>query len=108
MADDRKQAYRDKAEANLREWSAKVDQLLAKADKARAEGRIELYDRLENLRDRREVARQRLAKLKSSGADAWEQVKDGMSQALHDLEEAATTLQRRFREEERLDRVRRG
>lgn len=106
--DDKRQAYRERAEASLGEWSAKVDELLAKADKARAEGKIELYDRLENLRARRDVARRRLATLKSSGGEAWQQVRDGMSQALHDLEEAATTLQRRFREEERLDRQVRG
>jgi hypothetical protein len=38
-----KQAYQEKYEAQLREWSAKVDQLRARSDRAKAEAKINLW-----------------------------------------------------------------
>lgn len=106
--DESRQAYRERAAARFREYSGKVDDLVARAGKGRAGGRIELHERVRTLRARRDVARKRLAELEGSAADAWVQLKDGMAQSLRDLEEATRTLQRRFREEERLERAARG
>lgn len=103
MDEKKRQAYIERAEARLKEWNARVDQMLAKASRAKAEGKIELYDRLEDLEARRDVARKRLAELKGGGGQAWAEVKAGMAQALAELEESVETLRRRFEEESRLD-----
>ena len=47
---DTKEAYQEKFDAQLRGWSAKIDELMAKADKAKAEAKIEYCEQSENLK----------------------------------------------------------
>lgn len=54
-----KKAYQDKKETQLREWSARIDLLKAKADKTRAEAKIEYYEKIEKLQVEQETARLR-------------------------------------------------
>ena len=46
----RKEAYQEKIEAQLKEWSAKINELKAKAEKAAAEKKTELHKMIDNLR----------------------------------------------------------
>ena len=41
-----KEAYQEKFDAQLRGWSAKIDELMAKADKAKAEAKIEYCEQV--------------------------------------------------------------
>ena len=65
-----REAYREKLEAQMREWSAKIDLLKAKADQAEAEAKIEYSKRIEDLRQRKEALQTQLAELKNAGKPA--------------------------------------
>jgi len=82
---DTKEAYQEKAEAQLREWGAKIDELKAKADKAKAEAKIEYYEQIEELRSKQEAIQLKLQKLRESGGQAWEELKPGLEHAWNDL-----------------------
>ena len=84
---DKQEAYLKKMEAQLNEWSAEIDLLKARAEKAGTEAEVEYQDRLETLRTRESAARAKLAELKQSGADAWESLKSGVESAMADLRE---------------------
>ena len=92
-----KKAYQEKTEAQLKEWSAKIDLLKAKADKAKAEVKIKYYEKIEELRGGQETARQKLQKLKGSGEGAWEELKGGVDKALKDLKEGLNRALSKFK-----------
>jgi uncharacterized coiled-coil DUF342 family protein len=80
-----KEAYHDKMEAQLREWSAKIDLLKAKADQAEAGVKIEYYKQIDGVRAKAEAARAKLNELKASSEGAWESLKGGVESAWTDL-----------------------
>ena len=47
-----------KLQAQLDEWSAEIDKLKAKADKAEADAQLEYYKEIEELRSMQETASQ--------------------------------------------------
>lgn len=67
----KQEAYREKAEAQLREWKADIEKLMAKADQAKAEGKIEFYKRAESFNAKYEAARQKSEELKGEADDRW-------------------------------------
>jgi hypothetical protein len=86
---DKKVAYQEKMDAQFREWSAKIDLLKAKADKAKAEFKIGYYDQIEALKAKQKVAEAELQKLKASGEEAWEKVRTGVENAWGEMKSAA-------------------
>lgn len=82
---NKKEVYQEKLEAQLREWSAKIDVLNAKADKAKAELKIEYAEQIEDLRAKQTAAQTKLQELSKSGELAWEELKPGLEHAWHDL-----------------------
>jgi multidrug resistance efflux pump len=83
-----KAAYQEKFDAQLREWSAKIDELKAKTDQAKAEVKIEYYEQIEELQSKQAVARTKLQELSNSGEQAWEELKPGLEHAWNDLKTA--------------------
>jgi predicted ATP-binding protein involved in virulence len=82
---NKKEAYQDKFDAQLREWSARIEELKAKADKATAEAKIEYYEQIEELRSKQATAQTKLQELSNSGEQAWEELKPGLENAWEDL-----------------------
>lgn len=83
-----KEAYQDKLEAQLQEWTAKLDQLKAKADGAEAEAKIEYYKQIDGVRAKVAVAQEKLNELKTSSGEAWETLKCGVESVWTDLRTA--------------------
>lgn len=71
-----KDAYRQKLEAQLKEWDAHMASLRAKSAQMSADARIQFENELEKLKHRREAAYARLDELGKRGEDAWEDTKD--------------------------------
>ena len=92
-----KEAYEKKIEAQLNEWKTDIDKMKAKADKADAEAKLAYYKQIEELRTRQEVAQKKLAELKASGEDAWEDLKAGIDRAWSSLGEAVKSAGSRFK-----------
>ncbi len=78
-------AYQEKTEAQLREWSAQIEQLKAKAQKAEASAKVKYYEQIEDVRIKENAVRQKLAKLKDASEDAWDELKSGVDAAVDKL-----------------------
>jgi hypothetical protein len=74
---DERKAYEEKLDAQLKEWSAQIALLRAKADKAKAEVKVEYYKMIETLQGKQETARMKLEELRTAGDDRWEDYKTG-------------------------------
>jgi hypothetical protein len=83
-----KNDYVAKMEAELKEWSARLNELKAKASKAAAQGRVEYQKQLETLQSKHDAAASKLAELKSAGEDRWESLKAGVEGAWNELKAA--------------------
>ena len=85
---DKRKAYEEKLDAQLKEWNAQIALLQARADKAKAEAKIEYNKTIEALRQRQEEARARLHELKTAGDEAWEDLKTGAEKAWDEVRSA--------------------
>jgi hypothetical protein len=93
-----KEAYREKLEAQMREWSAKIDLLKAKADQAEAEAKVEYRNRIEDLRQKKEALRVKLGELQNASDAAWKDIKTGTEKAAADLKDALRSALAKFKQ----------
>ena len=81
----RREVYQEKIEAQLKEWSAKINELKATAEKAAADKKIELHKMIDNLRAKKEQVQNNLNEIKAAGVETWEKLKDKTDKALDDV-----------------------
>jgi hypothetical protein len=93
---DKRKAYEAKFDAQLQEWSAEIALLSAKADKAKAEVKIEYYKTIETLQGKHDTAKTKLHELRTSGDDAWEDLKTGAENVWTDVKTAFQSAGSRF------------
>jgi hypothetical protein len=91
---DLKEAYQEKLEAQLKEWSAKFMEFQAKAEMAKADAKIELLKHARTLQAKQEAAQQKLQELKEAGADAWERAKPDLEKAIDNLKSAWESIKK--------------
>jgi uncharacterized coiled-coil DUF342 family protein len=101
MNTNQRRAYQEKADAQLRVWSAKIDELRSKAEMKRAEGKIDYYNRIEKLNANRSAATGQLAELKTATGDLWEDLKDGFDDVRDGLSLAIDTVAKGFRDRDK-------
>ncbi len=89
-----KEAYQEKNEAQLKEWSAKFKEFQAKTEMAKADVKIELQKELQTLQAKHKAAQQKLKDLKGASADAWEKGKQGQGRAMADLKSAWESIKK--------------
>ncbi len=94
---EKRKAYREKLEAQLREWNAKIEELSAKADKARAQGKIEFLEQVEKLRARRTDVEAKLRDVRSASGEAWKSLWAGAERAAADLKQALEEARQKFK-----------
>ena len=74
---DKRALYKEKADAQLREFSATIDVLKARADKLTAKAKIEMQPRLDAVHEKFEAAQKKLEKFEAATDDKWDEfVKD--------------------------------
>jgi len=83
-----KKAYEEKMDAQIREWSAKIDVLKAKAEKANAEQKIKYNEKIESIQAKRKKLENKMDELRNSGEEAWEEFRGGVEQAWEELKNA--------------------
>ena len=81
-----------KMEAQLSRWGAKLDGLVAKAEKAGTEMKIDQRKRLDDLKAKYQIAQSKLGELKAAGNEKWATLKTGVENAWKDLEAAFKKL----------------
>lgn len=83
-----KDPYHKTIKAQLKEFEAQIEGLLAKAGKATAEIKTECNEQLEVLRSKRAIARGKLRELEGPSEEAWQDLKLGVEDALDELKKA--------------------
>ena len=85
---EKRKAYEEKFDAQLDEWKAQIALLKARADKAKAEAKIEYYETIETLQHRQDEAGTKLHELKTAGDEVWEDLKTGAEKAWAEVKTA--------------------
>jgi hypothetical protein len=89
---ERGSAHVTNLEARLKEWGARLDELVAKAGEVGTEAKSDYRKGVEELRAKYQAAQTKLEELKSTGGDKWETVKTGVENAWSELETAFKKL----------------
>ena len=93
---DKRKAYEEKFDVQLGELSAQIVLLKAKADKAKAEVKVEYYKTIENLQGKQDAARTKFLELRTVGDDVWEDIKTGTENVRDDVKTAFNSAISRF------------
>jgi predicted nucleic acid-binding Zn-ribbon protein len=91
-----REEYIDKLAAQLKEWSARIDELQTKANTAKDDVKIGYENHIKHLQEKRDTANHKLQELKAAGTDAWETLMAGAEAAWKDLEKAFTAAKDKF------------
>jgi chromosome segregation ATPase len=92
-----REEYIDDLAAQLKEWSAKIDELESKASAAKADVKTGYENQIRQLKGKRDDAAQRLQELKSASTDAWGTLKAGAETAWADLNKAVAAAKEKFK-----------
>jgi outer membrane murein-binding lipoprotein Lpp len=92
-----REEYIDKLAAQLKEWSAKVDELESKAHATKADVKSEYEKQIMQMKDKRDTAMQKLQELKGASTDAWDTLKAGSEAAWAELKNAVAAAKERFK-----------
>ncbi|MEZ5792833.1 MAG: hypothetical protein R3D34_19260 [Nitratireductor sp.] len=91
-----KEAYVEKIQARLNQWDSEIENLKAKAAEAGADARIKYEKQVAELQEKQKDAQGKLDELRSSGGDAWQDLKVGVESAWTSLESATKKAISRF------------
>jgi len=94
-----KEDYQEKLEAQLKEWSRKIDQLKSAAEKLAADAQVTYHRQIDALRGKQEAAQKKLQELKATGEGAWEFLKVGIDRAWDELKQGVEGALSRFKGE---------
>ncbi len=94
---DKRKAYEEKLDAQLKEWSAQISLLKAKADNAKADAKIEYYKTIDALQGKQKEAKTKLQELKTAGDEAWEDLKTGAEKVWAEVKTAYHDASSRFK-----------
>jgi hypothetical protein len=78
---EKRKAFEEKLDAQLKEWNAQIALLKAKAENAKAGVKIEYHRTIETLQLKRDIAKAKLHELKTAGDGAWEDLKTSAEKA---------------------------
>jgi phage-related minor tail protein len=94
---DKREAYRDLAKAQIKEWEAKIDLLKARGEKATAGAKIDMINAVEKLQAEKNALQKRIAEMMDAGGDAWEKLKDGMEKAMDEMKKSIEKTMEKFK-----------
>ena len=94
---DKRKAYEDKIDAQLEEWNVQIALLKARADKAKADAKLEYYKIIDTLQHKQDEAGTKLHELKNAGDDAWEELKTGAEKAWDEVKAAFHSAGSKFK-----------
>jgi len=89
----KKTEYEKKLQIQLDEFSAEIDRLKARADKAEEPWHRQ---QVEMVQEKHRQAKEKLAELGDAGDDAWEDMKEGITTAWNAVGNAVKSAAKRF------------
>jgi len=90
------QAYQQKIEAQIDEWSADLKKLKAKASGASADAKIKLTEDVKNLESKLEEGKSKLKKAKTSGKESLEEFKKELEGAFTEMAKGFENAKTKF------------
>jgi len=82
------QEHLGKMEAQLKHWGARLDHIVAQAEKAGTTVNAERRQCVNDLKAKYQTAQSKFGELKAAGSEKWEIFKTGVEAAWSDLESA--------------------
>jgi hypothetical protein len=92
-----KDEYIDSLAAELKEWSAQIDLLTAKTEKATADVKLKYLEELEALRVKQHAAAAKMKELEEASGDAWVAVKQTADEVWDDLRAGIASAASKFK-----------
>lgn len=86
--DTTRQLYQQKYEAQIHEWSAKLDQLKARSEKLSAQAKIDAKPRIDAINAKLETVKTKLHEIEEATEDKWDDVMRGADNAWTDFKSA--------------------
>ena len=90
-------AYRQKMAAQLKEWSAQIDLLEAKAENAAADMKLGYASELHGLRAKQRAASKKMKEIEKASGEAWAQVKETADKVWGELKTGLAEAQSKFK-----------
>jgi len=94
---DKMDAYRQKLEAQLKEWKAIIEMLEDRAANATGETKAELMRAIGELLQKKDVVKEKLNVLQKEGGVAWDTMKEGLEKAASELKNTLDKVVSRFK-----------
>lgn len=94
---DIQNAYKQKREAQLKEWSAQINLLEAKLENASADIKVKGAEHIQVLRAKQQSASEKMQELGKATGEAWEQVKTTADQLWDDLKSGVAEAHSKFK-----------
>jgi hypothetical protein len=94
---DTKDAYKQKREAQLKEWGAQINLLEAKAENIGADMKVKHAEIMQELRSKQHTASEEIKNLSKASGDAWEQVKSTADRIWDDLKHGVAEAHSKFK-----------
>ncbi len=85
MTDPKTDAYAQKLESKVEQWSAELDRLRARTKEMSADARLEYERRIGDLEHKQQDARSRIDAVRAAAGEAGEELKRGAERAVDDL-----------------------
>ncbi|UOA07763.1 hypothetical protein [Methylobacter sp. S3L5C] len=92
-----KDEYIENLASDLKEWSAQIDVLAAKTEKASADAKLKYTEELNDLRAKQDAATEKMKELKEAGGDSWDTVKETADKVWNDLSKGLTSAVSKFK-----------
>ncbi|HSB33999.1 MAG TPA: hypothetical protein VLG39_06060 [Nitrospirota bacterium] len=93
----RKEEYIDRMATQLKDWTAKLDELESSVKGATADVKAGYENRIRELKEKRDALSSKLHELRESGGDAWETFRYGVDNAWEDFKGAITSARDKFK-----------
>jgi len=95
---EKRKAYQEKIEAQLKEWGIKLDELKARAEKSKAELKMKYEEQIEDLKTKQEALQKKLEELKESGEETWQHLKTGIEKGFDEFKDSIDRTISAFKE----------
>ncbi len=97
MNRESRDAYIQKMQTKLKEWSSEIDKLKARADASETKIRTEYSRQVEELRARREDIRKRMEEMRDAGEESWQELRTGTEKAWNEMKTSLEKAVAKFR-----------
>jgi len=94
---DVKEAYKQKMDAQLKEWSTQISLLEAKAENTSADLKVKYATELSEPKSKQQIAAKKFEALGETSGEAWEKVKESADHIWDDLKASLARAQARFK-----------